>query len=418
MNRDELTAIRRDLHAHPEPAFCEIRTAATVLDRLRGLPVRVRTGAEAMTVPGIPAYPSDAVRSGFAEHALRDGHDPATVASLAADGTAVVADLEGSRPGPVWGLRFDMDALPIGEADDPAHPPAAHGFRSSYDGFMHACGHDGHTAIGLALASRLADRDFAGTVRFLFQPAEEGGRGARAMIAAGAADGVDKFVAVHLGLDQPVGTVGAGIEGILATTKMRAYFTGRAAHAAAAPQEGRNALLAAATATLGVHALPRYSTADTRVNVGTLHAGDNFNIIAAHAELALEARSTDGAVNEDLTGRVKQVIKGAAAMHGVEVRIEETGGSTSMVCDAELVRDVVAACHAAGYGSQTLETVHMGGSDDASLFAAAVQQSGGLATYAVVGGSNAAPHHNPYFDIDEGALPVAVDMLDKLIRNG
>jgi aminobenzoyl-glutamate utilization protein A len=416
VDRDQLVALRRDIHAHPEPAFCEIRTAATVLAHLRTLPLEVHTGARAMRVEGIPAYPDEVTRQGYAELAVRDGADAETVGGLVAQGTAVVADIEGNRPGPTWALRFDMDALPVREADDSGHYPAASGFRSRYEGYMHACGHDGHTAIGLGLATRLADRDFAGKVRFLFQPAEEGGRGARAMLASDVVAGVDRFVAVHLGLDQDAGVVAAGITGIFATTKMRARFTGKAAHAAAAPQEGRNALLAAATAVLNIHALPRFSTADTRVNVGTLHAAGNVNIVPAYAELTCEARSPDGAVSDELTQRVKQVLRGAAAVQGVEVDIEDTGGSTSMHCDEEILDAVLDAAKASGHGERAVRLCPMGGSDDASLFAAAVQQTGGLATYMIVGADNPAPHHNPYFDVDEAALPIALDVLEALVR--
>ncbi|WP_115944474.1 amidohydrolase [Amycolatopsis thermalba] len=412
----DLVALRRDVHAHPEPAFCEVRTAATVLAHLRELPVEVRTGVAAMRREGVPAYPDEATLRRFADRAVETGADAGDVRRFATEGTAIIADLAGRRPGPAWALRFDMDALPVTEADDPAHAPAANGFRSRYEGFMHACGHDGHVAIGLALARRLADRDFPGTVRFLFQPAEEGGRGARAMLAADAVAGVDRFLAVHLGLDLPATAVAAGITGIFATTKMRARFTGVASHAAAAPEDGRNALLAAATAVLGIHGLPRFSAADTRVNVGTLHAGGNVNIVPAVAELTCEARSKDGAVNADLTERVKQVLCGAAQAQGVAVEIEETGGSTSLTCDDELLDAVPAAADASGHGERAVRLHEMGGSDDASLFAEAVQRAGGLATYTVVGGGNPAPHHNPYFDVDEAALPVAVDVLEALVR--
>jgi aminobenzoyl-glutamate utilization protein A len=393
-----------------------VRTAATVLAHLHDLPAEVHTGAEAMRLKGIPAYPDESTRRWFADQAVQNGANKSDVHTLIDSGTAVIADIEGSRPGPTWALRFDMDALPVVEADESTHVPAACGFRSRYEGFMHACGHDGHVAIGLGLAARLADRDFPGIVRFLFQPAEEGGRGARAMLGADAVSGVDRFAALHLGLDLEPGAVAAGITGIFATTKMRARFTGVASHAAAAPEEGRNALLAAATAVLNIHALPRFSSAETRINVGTLHAGAYVNIIPALAELTCEARSHDGAVNADLTERVKRVLRGAAQIHGVETEVEEIGGSTSLRCDDEMLDAVLAAANAAGHGERALRSHQMEGSDDASLFAEAVQRAGGIATYIVVGGGNPAPHHNPYFDVDESALPVAVDVLEALVR--
>ena len=417
MNTDELVALRRDLHAYPEPGFLEIRTASTVLRHLRALPFAVRAGAQAMRADVVAGYPDEPTRARAAERAVATGADPADAESLAREGTAVVAEIEGSRPGPTWGLRFDMDALPLAEAADPRHRPAAEGFRSRHEGVMHACGHDGHVAIGIALAHRLADRDFPGRVRFLFQPAEEGVRGARAMVAAGTAEGLDRFLAVHLGLDVPPGVVVGGANGAFATTKLRAVFVGVASHAAAAPQEGRNALVGAATALLNVMALPRWSTADTRVNVGTLHGGDNVNIVPARAELTCEARSTDGAVSDDLTGRVKRVLRGAAEMHGLEVDIAETGAATTIRSDSELAERIEQVARER-YGDAAVgDAMPLRGSDDASLFMREVQRAGGLATYAIVGGGNPAPHHNPAFDVDESALPVAVDVLEGLVRS-
>jgi aminobenzoyl-glutamate utilization protein A len=213
-----------------------------------------------------------------------------------------------------------------------------------------------------------------------------------------------------------VGSVFGGCAGLLATNKLRARFTGEAAHAAAAPEKGRNALIGAATAALNAMALPRYSTADTRINVGTLHAGDNVNIVPAHAEITLEARAADDEVCDHLTDRVRSVLRGAADMHSLAVDIERTGGSATMRCDPQLI-DAVVAIATAEYGAEQVAPVRSGGgSDDASLFAREVQQRGGLATYMAVGGGNRAPHHNPYFDIDERSIPVAVDVLEGLIR--
>jgi aminobenzoyl-glutamate utilization protein A len=404
VNFEEMVGLRRDFHQHAEPAFLEIRTSSLITARLSELGIGVRRGGEAMRIDGVVAYPGEEIRQQTLARAIATGADPELATQAAADGTAVVAEIEGNRPGPNWAIRCDIDALPLTEATDGDHVPAARGFACA-TGSMHACGHDGNAVIGLALADRLADRDFPGRVRILFQPAEEGGRGAAAMIAAGAVADVDRFVAVHLGFGAPVGSVFGGCVGLLATNKLRATFTGEAAHAAAAPELGRNALVGAATAVLNVMALPRYSTADTRVNVGTLHAGDNVNIVPAHAELC-----------EQLTERVLTVVRGAAAMHSLAADIERTGGSATMRCDQQLI-DAIVDIATARYGAERVTPVRSGGgSDDASLFARDVQRRGGLATYMAVGGGNRAPHHNPYFDIDERAMPVAVDVIDRLIR--
>lgn len=412
----DTVALRREFHAHPETAFTEVRTTARVAEVLTSLGIEPRTGAGVIELADVVDYPSEEVLDASADRAVRTGADQAWVDVVRRDGTALVADVEGDRPGPVWALRFDTDALPIIESAEASHVPQAEGFRSTFERGMHACGHDGHVAIGLTLAERLrADPHFAGTVRFLFQPAEEGGRGARAMLAGGAFEGVDRFVALHLGLDLPLGHVVGGAVGAFATTKLRARFTGVASHAAAAPQDGRNALAAAAAGTLAVLAQPRWSTTDTRVNVGTLHAGDGVNIIPAWAELTAETRALDAEVQSELSRRVVTALEGAAASYGCVVEVVQTGGSAPINSD-EAVASVLAR-HAQALGLTADTFGPMGGSDDASLFLADAQARGGSGSYVMVGADNPAPHHHPAFDVDERALAHGVDLLEALVRD-
>lgn len=193
-------------------------------------------------------------------------------------------------------------------------------------------------------------------------------------------------------------------------------FTGRQAHASAAPEEGRNALLAAAAATLGLHALPRFAAADTRVNVGVLRAGTAPNIVAAHAELLAELRSPDGRVCDELERRARAVLDGAATAHGVEVTVERIGASTTAGCDPGVVTTVAAAARGVPGVTHVADTHPIGASDDATLLMRAVQERGGEATYVGFGASSPAPHHSPEFDIDETALPIAVTTLERAIR--
>jgi aminobenzoyl-glutamate utilization protein A len=411
----DVVALRRDFHRHPETAFREIRTVAKVAEILTDLGVEPRLGERVIRTEDVTDYPTAEQLDESAHRAAATGADDTWVSRVRQAGSALVADIPGSRPGPVWALRCDTDALPIVESGQPTHLPTAQGFASVFPGTMHACGHDGHTAIGLALAERLRrDPDFAGTVRLLFQPAEEGGRGARSMLNAGAVADVDRLVALHLGLDHPSCHVVGGAVGAFATTKLRARFTGVASHAAAAPEQGRNALAAAAAGTLAVLAQPRWSTTDTRVNVGTLHAGDNVNIIPAWAELTAETRALDADVQTELTARVVMALDGAAQTYGCEVDVVETGGSTTMASDEELAQAVCDTALTLGRTAQTFGP--MGGSDDASLLMADVQVRGGAATYVIVGGGNRAPHHNPAFDVDEDAIGFSVDLLESLLR--
>jgi aminobenzoyl-glutamate utilization protein A len=413
----DVRALRRDLHRHPEPGFLEFRTAAIVVTELTRLGVAHRTGAGAMDLASVAVRPTPEEEQHWADLAVAAGADAGLVARLRADGTAVVAEIEGDRPGPVWGLRVDMDALPIAEDTTEQHLPAAAGF-GSRTSYMHACGHDGHTAIGIALAARLADRDFPGTLRILFQPAEEGVRGALPMLRAGAVEGVERMLAVHLGGDLPTGSVVGGVDDALATTKWRAVFTGEAAHAASAPERGRNALAAAAQASLAILGLPRYATADTRVNVGTFRVDGSANIIPAKATITYETRAALNDVLDDLNRRTTAAVTGAAAMYDVTVATEVYGAAARSVPDPDRLADVAAAASRLPAVTSSVGRSGVGvGSDDAHLLIHAVQEAGGTGTYVMVGASNPAPHHHPRFDVDEAALDIAVDLLERIVRD-
>ncbi|HEY3504716.1 MAG TPA: amidohydrolase [Actinocatenispora sp.] len=418
MNPLHVGSVRRALHAYPEVGFTEIVTAATVVEALTAAGCAVRYGAAVCDVTGLAGLPGEAELADAADRARARGVDPSLVAALSGGTTGVVATIRGDRPGAVTALRFDLDALPVTESTDPTHAPAAGGFASTRPGYMHACGHDGHVATGIALGRRLAaDRDFPGEVRLLFQPAEEGVRGARALLAAGCCDDVDVLVGMHLGLDLPTGTVAAAAVGMMATVKLRVVFTGRPAHAALAPHEGRNALLGAAAATLALHGLPPVPGVVTRLNVGRLVAGTAANVVPARAELDVEVRADSEPALVALTERATTVLTGAAAMHGLTVEVTETGRATVAAQDASVTAAVTAAARTAGV-TTCLPAATMTASDDATVLMAAVQARGGLAGYLLVGAGNPAPHHHPRFDIDERALPVAVDLLHHLVRAG
>ena len=161
--------------------------------------------------------------------------------------TGAVGIWKTDRPGPVTALRFDIDALYLSETQDPQHLPNQCGFASQYTGVMHACGHDCHAGVGLAIAHWIADHadQLCGTIKLLFQPAEEGTRGAMAMAQSGIVDDVDKFFASHIGCAPRLGFVTVTSPGYNATIKFDVSFEGKPAHSVANPQNGRNALMAA-----------------------------------------------------------------------------------------------------------------------------------------------------------------------------
>ncbi|MGQ4513759.1 amidohydrolase [Streptomyces sp. DW26H14] len=408
---------RRDLHRHPEVGFTEFRTASRVAGALADLGWEIRTGTDALSPGDRLGVPADAELEAAYRRAAASGADERFLPSMRGGNTAVVATWRAAVPGPAIGLRADLDALPVMESAAEGHLPVREGFRSAYDGVMHACGHDGHIGMAVELAERLvADPPPAGSVTLLLQPAEEGGRGARAMVPAGAADGLDVLIAPHLGLNLPTGTVASSLDGLLANSKLRAVFHGVASHASLAPHEGRSALLGAAAATLAVHGMPPFPGHETRVAVGRISGGTSSNIVPDRAEMLLETRADEGAVNEDLQARVTDALRGAAAMYGLTVDVDLIGGVTTARADRAAVELVEAAARAEDLRLVAARAEDGVASDDATAFMRRVQERGGVASYIGIGSTLAAPHHTPSFDLDEAALPLGAALLETLVR--
>jgi len=285
---------------------------------------------------------------------------------------------------------------------------------------MHACGHDGHTTIGLGLASVLmAMKDqLSGTIKLIFQPAEEGVRGAKAMVAAGVVDDVDRFTAIHIGTGVPAGEVVCGSDSFLATTKLDVHFTGVGAHAGGRPEEGRNALLAAAQATLALHGLTQHSGGVARVNVGVLQAGTGRNVVADCALLKVETRGVTNQVNDDIYQQALRVIAGAAAMYGVEQQVSLMGAARSCTPTQPWVDFIHQQADALGiFDSVVDRKAQAAGSEDATYMMERVKERGGQASYVIFGCALAAGHHNAKFDFDERVMPDAITLLATLALN-
>jgi aminobenzoyl-glutamate utilization protein A len=349
-----------------------------------------------------------------AERALAQGADKGWVEKMRGGKTGIVGVMKLARPGPTIALRVDMDANDLVESEDSKHRPAREGFASINRGAMHACGHDGHTAMGLGVAEVLAglkDR-LAGTIKLIFQPAEEGVRGAKAMMAAGVVDDVKYIVGAHLGVSlKKTGQVACRTEGFLATTKFDAVFTGVPAHAGGAPETGRNALLAAATATLGLHAISRHSQGASRVNVGVIQGGTGRNVIPANAIIKVETRGATTAINEYVYAEAVRIVEAAAAMQGVKVALQLMGGAAGCDNDPALVARIEQVAKRQALFPEIVPAGNIGGSEDCTYFMERVQRNGGQAAFVIFGTELAAGHHDSFFDINEDALVPGIALL-------
>jgi aminobenzoyl-glutamate utilization protein A len=412
-----LVRYRRDFHRHAEAAWTEFRTASIVADTLANLGYTIFTGDEVIHTEAMMGVPSLNELAEQEERALAQGAKAAWVAKMSGGKTGVVGVMKFAQPGPTVAFRFDMDANDVIEAETEEHRPWREGFTSVNKGAMHACAHDGHTAVGLVLAEILAERKdtLTGTVKFIFQPAEEGVRGAKAMMTRGVVDDVDYLIGMHLGIGlKKTGTVTCQTEGFLATTKLDAVFTGVPAHAGAAPETGRNALLAAAAAALNLHAISRHSQGASRINVGVLQAGTGRNVVPANAVLKLETRGTTSEINEYVFAEAVRIVKAAADMYGVTVKLAEMGGAAGCGNDLRLVERLNRVTERSGLFEQILPTGNIGGSEDCTCFMERVQQRGGQAAYLMVGTDLAAGHHDSRFDFNEEVLVSATALLGEI----
>jgi aminobenzoyl-glutamate utilization protein A len=410
---------RRNFHKYPELGFMEYMTTYQLNKELQGLGFQTFIGEEAMVREARLGIPDEEALKLKEKEVLEAGIEPDFLEKLRGGMTGVVAVLDTKKPGPHTAFRFDIDALPIFEAEEETHLPCNSGFRSQVDGVMHACGHDGHATIGLGVASFLSkyQNQLNGKFTILFQPAEEGGRGARAMVEKGWLDDVDYFYSGHIGInDLPVGTVAATVKGFLDSSKFNVTFKGNSSHAGMHPELGKNALLAATTAASNLYAIPRHADGITRVNVGRLVAGSGRNIIPEDAYMEVETRGETKEIGTYMKEEALRMVKAAAALHDVECEIEYVGVTEQFSCDEEIPSLVQQACKNGTYVKEILPEATVSGSEDCSFMINRVQEKGGKATYMLFGTKLDYPHHHPAFDFEEEVLPAAVETIASVVN--
>lgn len=374
--RDELIAYRRDFHQHPELAFEEFRTAGIVADELRKLGLEVQTGIGK---------------------------------------TGVVGILEGAQDGPTVLVRADMDALPITEENQ-------FEYVSNFPGKMHACGHDAHTAIALGVAKLMVDHKdrIAGRIKFVFQPAEEGAGGARAMVA----DGVlkdprpDVTLGLHVWAEMPVGVVGMADGPMMASASMfNIVLTGRGGHGAMPhlavnPVHAAGLVIAALNALVGRHV---DAIAGAVLSVTSVHTSTHaFNVIPQTVELRGTFRTFEVETSLLIEQQIRELSTSIAAGQGCTSDVTVEHLTIPVINDSDVFFRVNHAFRQLGDVVQ-MRSVRTMVSEDVSYL---MDDVPGL--YFFVGAGNAARgitygHHHPRFDIDEDVLPLAAGLLSRAI---
>ena len=361
---DAMVALRRDFHQHPELGFQETRTSGIVAERLAALGLEVQRGIGK---------------------------------------TGVVGLLEGARPGPTVLLRFDMDALPIEEENDVP-------YRSQNPGVMHACGHDGHTAMGLTIADILVahQSEMAGTLKFVFQPAEEGLGGAFAMIADGVLENPrpDVALAMHLWTPEPQGKVRV-VEGpcMASSSVFTITVQGKGGHGAA-PHLAVDPILAAAQIVVALQSIVSRNVnpqSSVVVSIGQMIAGTTFNVIPDRAVLNGTVRSYDMELHRMTYRRILGMAQNMARAFDCTATMETIAIVSAVVNDPAPTAVVRAAAEAVMGAENIVEHRTMASEDMGYI----LEEVPGC--YFFIGAANDAqgldfPHHHPRFNFDERAM--------------
>ena len=362
---------RRDLHRHPEPAWTEFRTTAFLAKTLEEAGVPVLMGKQVVCPEYAMGYPEESVIKAAMERAVEQGADPSYVQRTQGY-TGLCAVIDTGREGPVVAIRMDIDSNDVEENRTDAHRPQKEGFASCNAGAMHACGHDGHAVIGLITALSLyrIREQLQGKVKVIFQPAEEGVRGALSVCKSGILDDVDFVLGGHIAETSDGSLqVCTNTGGYLATDKFDVTFKGEASHAGGSPEKGRNALLAAALATLKA-----------------------------------ETRGSTSEIAQDIYRHAMDSIEGAARMYGCTYEVTKMGGAASAQSD-ESLRQVVEQVvrDSLGMEPDTLRQ-DLGGSEDFTYMMRTVQEHGGKAMHMFLGTRRWGSAHNEWFDFGEDVL--------------
>ncbi|XHX79760.1 MAG: M20 family metallopeptidase [Stenomitos frigidus ULC029] len=330
--------------------------------------------------------------------------------------TGIVAIIQGDRPGAVLGIRADMDALPIQEENDVP-------YKSQHDGIMHACGHDGHITIALGTAYYLSQhRNFAGTVKIIFQPAEEGPGGAKPMIEAGVLKNpdVDAIIGLHLWNNLPLGTIGVRSGALMAAVELfNCTVIGKGGHGAI-PQQTIDSIVVASQVVTALQTIVARNVNPLEaavVTVGKFNAGTAHNVIAATATMSGTVRYFNPQFEGFFKQRIEQVVSGICQSHGANYNLEYYSLYPPVVNDeriTNLVRSIAETVIESPIGVVP-ECQTMGG-EDMSFF---LQEVPGC--YFFLGSANADrdlayPHHHPRFNFDETALGMGVEMFVRCVE--
>ena len=413
MIEEELIRLRRHFHKYAEPAWMEFLTTVKIIEELKNYNLEIYYGKE--------IYFNK--RMGLPEKSILESYKNSISISdiekkeeILDSYTGLIAVLDTKKIGPNIGFRFDIDANELCESNSLGHLPNILNFSSKNSFAMHACGHDAHMSIGIELAKILASNinKLKGKIIFIFQPAEEGVRGAYSLMNNPIIDKLDYLAGMHIGMDVKSGEIGVGSHGFLATKKIDIIFKGKATHAGASPEKGHNALLAASSAVLNFNSLAQHSMGEARINVGKLNAGSGRNIIANKAKIEMEIRGENENIISYLYDGVNRIVKGSAISYDCSYEIEIKGQAPSLISyDEEFIKNLRNYYKEKSY---KLVDANLKGSEDIAYLLNEVRKAGGKTVHFILGSNLKDSHHSEEFDINEKDMLRGVDLMVDFVK--
>lgn len=413
MIEEELIRLRRHFHKYAEPAWMEFLTTAKIIEELKNYNLDLYYGKE--------IYFNK--RMGLPEKSILESYknsisitDIEKKEEILDSYTGLIAVLDTKKIGPNIGFRFDIDANELCESNSLGHLPNILNFSSKNSFAMHACGHDAHMSIGIELAKILASniKKLKGKIIFIFQPAEEGVRGAYSLMNNPIIDKLDYLAGMHIGMDVKSGEIGVGSHGFLATKKIDIIFKGKASHAGASPEKGHNALLAASSAVLNFNSLAQHSMGEARINVGKLNAGSGRNIIANKAKIEMEIRGENDHIISYLYDGVNRIVEGSAISYDCSYEIEIKGQAPSLISyDVEFIKNLRNYYKEKSY---KLVDAQLKGSEDIAYLLNEVRKAGGKTVHFILGSNLKDSHHSEEFDINEKDMLRGVDLMVDFVK--
>ncbi|MFR3736242.1 amidohydrolase [Anaerococcus obesiensis] len=413
MIEEELIRLRRHFHKYAEPAWMEFLTTAKIIEELKNYNLDLYYGKE--------IYFNK--RMGLPEKSILESYKNSISISdiekkeeILDSYTGLIAVLDTKKIGPNIGFRFDIDANELCESNSLGHLPNILNFSSKNSFAMHACGHDAHMSIGIELAKILASniKKLKGKIIFIFQPAEEGVRGAYSLMNNPIIDKLDYLAGMHIGMDVKSGEIGVGSHGFLATKKIDIIFKGKASHAGASPEKGHNALLAASSAVLNFNSLAQHSMGEARINVGKLNAGSGRNIIANKAKIEMEIRGENDHIISYLYDGVNRIVEGSAISYDCSYEIEIKGQAPSLISyDEEFIKNLRNYYKEKSY---KLVDANLKGSEDIAYLLNEVRKAGGKTVHFILGSNLKDSHHSEEFDINEKDMLRGVNLMVDFVK--